>query len=66
MRLFFIVILFGSITFAPVAGHAHAHGWNGLGAGLCIGLPLGCLLGACRRTLNLTAQRGTTEILLNS
>lgn len=40
-----LIFLSAALLLTPVMAHArHGGGWNGFGAGLCIGLPLGCLL----------------------
>lgn len=41
-KLVLLIVLSVFIAITPVA--AYARGWEGFGAGLCVGLPLGCLL----------------------
>jgi hypothetical protein len=40
-----LIVLSAAVVLTPVIVDArHGNGWEGVGAGLCIGLPLGCLL----------------------
>ncbi len=43
-KLILMIALSGAVLLTPVMADARGGGWHGFGAGLCIGLPLGCLL----------------------